>query len=491
MSNIDSSIELDIASVKKKSIKGVFSLVGRTLIIQVVSFISNLGLTILLAPKEYGVFILVSAITGFLTYLSDIGLAAALIQKKEALTRKDLVTTFTIQQALVGILVSIGLIFTLYATKIFDLNNEGVWLLRILIFSLFISSLKTIPSVLLERKLAFEKFIIPQIIENLLFSVSVLFLAWKGYGISSFTYAVILRSVSGLIAIYIISPWKPGLGFDKATAKSLINFGVLFQMNSILALLKDDFMTILLGKILTVSQIGYLGWAQKWAYMPLRIIMDNVIKVTFPAFARLQSDKIALSRAIEEAIFISAGLTFPILTCLLLSAENLINIIPNYQKWLPAYNILAIYIAGSYISSVTIIITNALNSIGKIKITLRLMVFWTGLTWILTIPLSIKLQELGVALAWLMVTLSSLYTFYIGYKHLSVNAISSIFSPILSAFVLGVYLKFVFILFQPTSIYAIFGLLLSGIFLYSFFILISSKERTIKNIMIFKNSIKK
>lgn len=490
MSDIDSSIELDIASVKKKSIKGVFSLVGRTLIIQVISFASNLGLTILLAPKEYGVFILVSAITGFLTYLSDIGLAAALIQKKEALSRKDLVTTFTIQQTLVGIIVIIGLIFSLFASKVFNLNNDGVWLLRILIVSLFISSLKTIPSVLLERKLAFEKFIIPQIIENLLFSISVLFFAWKGFGISSFTYSVILRSVSGLIAIYIISPWKPSIGFDKSTAKSLINFGVLFQMNSILALFKDDFMTIILGKILTVSQIGYLGWAQKWAYMPLRIIMDNVIKVTFPAFARLQSDKKALSRAIEEAIFVSAGLTFPILTCLLISAESFINIIPNYQKWLPAYNILAIYIAGSYISSVTIIITNALNSVGKIKITLKLMMFWTGLTWLLTIPLAIKFQELGVALAWFVVTLSSLYTFYVGYKNLAINALSAVFSPILSAALLSIYLKLTFIFFQPESIFAIFGLLISGVFLYSFLILIFSKQRTLKNILIFKQSIK-
>jgi len=487
---LDSSIELDIAAVKKRSIKGVFSLVGRTIFIQIISFISNLGLTILLAPKEYGIFILVSAITGFLTYLSDIGLAAALIQKKEAVSRKDLVTTFTIQQSLVGILVISGLIFTIWADDIFNLDQKGVWLLRILIISLFLSSLKTIPSILLERKLAFEKFIIPQIVENLIFSISVLYLAWKGYGLNSFTIAVILRSIFGVIIMYLVSPWKPGVGFDKQSAKKLINFGVLFQLNSILALIKDDFMTIILGKLLNVTQIGYLGWAQKWAYLPLRIIMDNVIKVTFPAFSRLQSDRQALSRAIEEAIFISALLTFPILTSLLMSSSSLISIIPNYEKWLPAYNLLQIYIIGSYISSVTIIITNALNAIGKIKTTLKLMLLWTSLTWILTIPLATKFESFGVAISWLIVTISSLITFYIAHKELKINAVKVLFSPVVSTLILILVLKLLFSSIEPSNIFSVFGILSCGIVIYLIIGFITARERLIKNITIFRSSLR-
>lgn len=490
MSDLDSSIELDIAAVKKRSIKGVFSLVGRTIFIQVISFISNLGLTILLAPKEYGIFILVSAITGFLTYLSDIGLAAALIQKKEAVSRKDLVTTFTIQQSLVGILVISGLIFSVWAGSIFNLDQKGVWLLRVLIISLFLSSLKTIPSILLERKLAFEKFIIPQIVENLIFSISVLYLAWQGQGLNSFTYAVILRSIFGVITMYFVSPWKPGLGIDKQSAKKLINFGVLFQLNSILALIKDDFMTIILGKLLNVTQIGYLGWAQKWAYLPLRVIMDNVIKVTFPAFSRLQSDKQALSRAIEEAIFISALLTFPILTSLLMSSSSLIGIIPNYEKWLPAYSLLQIYILGSYVSSVTIIITNALNAVGKIKTTLKLMLLWTSLTWILSIPLASKFESLGVAIAWLIVTASSLLAFYIGYKELKINAVKVLFSPIVSTLVLILVLKFLFTTVEPSNIFTVFGILSCGIVVYLITSFLTAKDRLIKNITIFRSSLK-
>ncbi|MBI3888137.1 hypothetical protein HY310_03675, partial [Candidatus Microgenomates bacterium] len=80
--------ELDIATITKRSIHGVFALVSRTFVIQLI----NLGvITILYAVLEesaIGVFFVVSASIAFLSYFSDIGLAAALIQKKEALTEE-------------------------------------------------------------------------------------------------------------------------------------------------------------------------------------------------------------------------------------------------------------------------------------------------------------------------------------------------------------------------------------------------------------------
>ena len=490
MSSIDASIELDITAVKKRSVKGMFSLVGRTIIIQVVGFISNLGLTILLSPKDYGVFILVSAITGFLSYLSDIGLAAALIQKKDSLTKNDLKTTFTIQQLLVGSIVIAGLIFSHWGAKFFNLNNDAVWLLRVLIISLFFSSLKTIPSILLERKLSFEKFVIPQLAENIVFSVTVLFLAWKGFGVSSFTYSVMLRSITGIIFIYIVSPWRPSVGIDKQSAKELIKFGVPFQLNSILALIKDDFMTIIMGKILNITQVGYLGWAQKWAYLPLRVIMDNVIRVTFPAFSRMQSDKNALKNAIEEAMFISALLTFPILTGLLMASQSLIEIIPNYLKWQPAYLLLIIYILGSYISSVTVIITNALNAVGKIKTTLKLMTFWTSLTWLLTIPLALRYGSQGAALAWLLVTISTVVTFLIAYKIFKINSVSVLYSPIISSIVMVVFIKFLFTIIEPSNIFSLSLIIFSGFIAYLISSLFLVKKRLIKNLTMFKSSLR-
>ncbi|MBI2025930.1 MAG: oligosaccharide flippase family protein [Candidatus Levybacteria bacterium] len=380
--------ELDITVVTKRSIRGVFAFVSRTFFIQIVGLVVNFLLTIFLSPSVFGVFFVVSAIIAFLSYFSDIGLAAALIQKKESLTDEDLKTTFTIQQILVTLVVVIAFILSTQVKSFYGLGNDGVFLFQALIIAFFLSSLKTIPSILLERNLEFQKLVIPQIVETLSFNIVVLLMAIKGFGAASFAYAVLARSISGLITIYFIAPWKIQIGFSRKVAKKLLSFGIPFQTNSILALIKDDLLTVYLGRIIPIAQVGYIGFAQKWAYMPLRLIMDNIIRITFPSFSRMAHDVSYLRKAIEKTLFVVTLFTIPAFFGLIILSPYFMEIFPKYQKWQPALLSLIFFAINGVLSSISTPLTNTLNAIGKIKITLYLMIFWTVSTWVLT-PLAI------------------------------------------------------------------------------------------------------
>lgn len=390
--------------INVRSIAGVVALTSRTFILQLVAFIATLFLTIFLTPAVFGLFYVVSAIVAFLGYFSDVGLAAALIQKKEHLTREDLVTTFTIQQLLVGTAVILVLFGSSTIGSWYRLDESGVWLLRVLAVAFFFSSLKTIPSILLERELAFSKLIIPQILETLGFYVTAVMLAWLGLGVTSFTWAVAVRAVVGLVGMYMIAPWKPGIGISVSVAKRLMRFGIPFQMNSFLALVKDDLLTVFLGRVLPLSNIGYIGWAKKWAEVPLRLIMDSVIRVTFPAFSRLQHDKMRLRSAIEKTLFGLSVTIFPITIAMIVAIKPLIAIIPRYGKWEPAVLSFYLFAIASAIASLSTPLTNALNALGVIKITLKLMVLWTILTWVLTVSLLPFLGFNAVAFSLFLIT---------------------------------------------------------------------------------------
>jgi len=395
---------LDLASIKKRSLTGIVTLTSRTFILQIIAFAATFLLTIFLSPATFGIFYVVSAIISFLTYFSDIGLAAALIQKKEELTSDDLATTFTIQQLLVFTVVVFALLSSQAIAVFYRLDTQGLWLFRALVVSLFLSSLKTIPSVILERKLDFQTLVIPQILETIAFYTVAVILAWQGWGIVSFTWAVLARAVVGVVSIYLLAPWKLSLGLSKLVAGKLLRFGLPFQINSLLALVKDDLMTVFLGKVLPFSEVGYLGWAKKWAEVPLRLFMDSVVRVTFPAFARLQHAKISLGKAIEKTLFGLSSVIFPISVGLLFFMEPLVKLIPRYVKWEPALFSFYLLAIGSAVSSLSVPLTNTLNAIGRIKVTLILMVMWTTLTWILTIILVKLLGFQGFAWAILVIT---------------------------------------------------------------------------------------
>jgi O-antigen/teichoic acid export membrane protein len=285
----------------------------------------------------------------------------------------------------------------------------------------------------LERKLDFNKLVIPQIVETIgFYGVSVL-LAWLGFGIMSFSYAVLVRAVVGLVVLYMIAPWKMRIGFSRSVAKKLLRFGIPFQMNSLLALAKDDLMTIFLGRVLSFSEIGYIGWAKKWAEVPLRLIMDSVIRVTFPTFSRLQHDKSFLGKAIEKTLFGLAFSIIPISIGLLFFIEPAVSLIPKYAKWYPALLSFYLFILTSLVASFSTPLTNALNAVGKIKITLFLMVFWTIATWVLTLLFIPLFGFTGVALAQAVLSMSLGLVIMLAKKISPFSFIHSIQIPVIAS----------------------------------------------------------
>lgn len=457
---------ITLEAVKNRAVKGVVILTGRTFLLSLLSLVATGFLTVFLEPDQFGVFWIVSAIVNFLAYFSDIGLAAALIQKKQKISRDDLRTTFTVQQALVLVLLLILFLGTPVFAKIYSLSYEGKLLLYALGVSLLLSSLKTIPSVLLERELDFGKLVVPQVLENLFYNIVAVILAWQGFGIRSFTYAVLIRGIVGLIAIYVLRPWMPGLALSRESLKKLLRFGVPYQANTLLATIKDDGMTAFLGGILGASGIGLLGWAQKWAYTPLRLFMDHVLKVTFPAFSRMQDEKEHLRRSVTRSVFFVCFLVFPSVVGLLILAPLLVKIIPRYEKWEPALIPLFLISVNTIFAAATTQLTNVLNAIGKIKVTFKLMIMWTVLTWIFVPGLAIKFGVNGAALGYALVGTSSVVAIYIVRRLVKFSLLDSVFRPVFAAAIMGAPLLIVRKVL-PINLFSVWILIGLGITIYT------------------------
>lgn len=461
----DFTEEITLDMVKSRSVKGIVLLTGRTFVLSVVSLLATGFLTVFLDPSEFGVFWIVSAIVNFFAYFSDIGLAASLVQKKEKPEEKDLKTTFTVQQILV-LLILTGLFLGMpIFERIYGLSVEGKYLLYALGISLFFSSLKTIPSVLLEREIEFSKLVIPQVVESLVYSLVVVFFAWRGLGLRSFTYAVIIRGFVGLVLIYLYKPWMPGFYFSKKSFKKLLSYGLPYQANTLLAVLKDDAMTAFLGTILGASGMGFLGWAQRWGYAPLRFFMDHIVKVTFPAFARMQDKKQDLRHSLTRSIFFICFLVFPTLIGLLIVAPTLVRIIPRYEKWLPAIIPLTFIGINTFFAATTTQLTNLLNSIGKIKVTFRFMLMWTALTWVLVPILAIKYGVNGAAFGYSIVGFSSIIVIFIVRRYVRFSLVDSAFKPALSAIIMGILL-YILRGYLPQNMKSVILLVITGAVIY-------------------------
>ena len=465
-SHLDPTTEITLDVVKKRAVSGIVVLTGRTFLLSVITLVATGLLTVFLDPDQFGVFWAVSAVVNFMAYFSDIGLAAALIQRKEKLTRSDLVTTFTVQQGLVFSILIILFVAAPLVRRYYDLSQQDLYLLLALGLSLMMSSFKTIPSVILERKMDFGRMVIPQVLENLVFNIVAVVLAWKGFGVMSFTYAVLARGFVGLITMYIIQPWMPSIGINRKSLKNLMVYGVPYQANTLLATLKDDGMTIFLGGVLGTTGLGFLGWAQKWAQAPLRFFMDQVIKVTFPAFSRMQDEKKQLEVSTTRSILFICILVYPSLVGLLILAPMLVEIIPRYEKWTPALTALSLIGITTVFAAVTTQVTNLLNAIGKIKLTFKFMVMWTVLTWIFVPLLAIKYGVNGAALGYVIVSSSSLVVIYIAKRYVEFSLKTSVLPPLISSIVMAAVLL-ILRSYVPYSVAGVIIIVLVGVAVFT------------------------
>lgn len=447
--------EHTFTTIKKRSVMGVITTGGA----QVVSLAGGFVLSILLDPTVFGIYTVVVASAVFLGYFSDIGLAAALIQKKEDVSSEDLATTFTIQQSLVLGIVIVALALSGWIGTSRGFSPEALLLFRVLVISFFLSSLKTIPSILLERELHFQKLVIPQIAEVIVFNVVVISLIASGRGVESFTAGVLARGIVGVVAVYMIRPWMPRLGFQRESARKLISFGIPFQLNSIIALIKDNIFIMVLPLMMPLSHVGYIGWAKKWAEVPLRLLMDNIIRITFPAYARLQSDNHRLSRGIEKTLFFLMLFIVPMSIGMVVMIRPLVSLIPTYEKWLPALLSFYLFVIASAVAGISTPVLNALNAIGKIGISLKFMILWTIMQWTIAPILILSIGFNGFAVTTVIMTITTILVVRIAQRYVPF----SVASQIVPSCVAGIAMVVVMVMFKYLTPPSAFMLVVWGI----------------------------
>lgn len=429
----------EIARIKQRSVTGAISYFFRTVFVQIIGLVSVLLLSAFFSPEDFGIYGFVIQIIGLLIFFSDIGLAAALVQKKTEPNTTEYRVAFTLQWILSWLIVGvIGLLLVggWIQTKV---GSAGVWVLISLGLSFPLATLKTISSIRLERRLLFHKLIIPQIFEQVVFYALLIVLAWKGWGVMSYTFAVLARSVVGTVIMWLIEPWREfGFAWNMPVLRSLLGYGVKFQLNDFLARVKDQLFFLGLGIFMPLDQFGYVQWAKNWSLYPYNLTVQNVLAITFPTYSRLQSRSHLLKLAIEKSLFFISLTLFPILTGMSLFIWPLTQVIEKYQQWVPAVPSFILFTLAIGWAGISTPLINTLNAIGQINKTLKLMVFWTMLTWALTPLLLWKIGYNGVALAAFLISFTSVLSITMVKKHVPVIIFPQVRLALLGSVVMGI-----------------------------------------------------
>ncbi len=465
---------MELQTLNKKIILGLLVLSVRTLILTALSYITiNLILARILSPAIIGVFDIANSVLAFTTFFSDIGLAGAIIQKRE-LKQADLKTVFTIQEILIFTIFIVVWFASPALSNWYRLDNSGTFLIRSLSLGFLIGSFKIIPSLILERNLEFSKKVLIAIVEAIVFNGALIYLAFNGWSLDSFSYSTLLQAIAGVAITYTIAPWRISFGLSKESLKELLHFGVPFQLNSFLALLKDRLVPLVIARMIGATGVGYVAWASSLAFFPIDIL-GSVIQVLFPAFSRLQDNKPALKNALERALFLVSLLLYPLLFGILAVAPSIIKYIVRHD-WQPALPLIYLFAINTLWASISTTFTNFLDATGRVKTHFKLMLMWTSLTWILTPILTYYYGFIGVALASSIIAFTSIIPIIIVKRIINPDILGNIWQPLMASVIMGVATYFFAAFFVKDILSLIITIALGGaIYLLIMFILARRK----------------
>ena len=453
MDNLYKDGSASLEDLKHRSFSGIGALIKRQVAVKLLSFLANIALARLLAPQAFGVYAIVTFVVQFFSTFGDVGIGAALIQKKGDLTKEELSSTFWLQQFLVWTVVCAAVLAAPLALRLYpSLPSYGVWLVRAMAASFALTSLKTIPAILMERRLDFRRIAAVDIAETLTFYVTALVLAFAGFEVWSFIIAALLRSLTATVLIYFLSDWTPSAYFKPSLVKGLVRFGLPYQGNTMLGFIKDAVTPLFVGVYSGAAAVGFVNWAKSSACAPL-MLSEAFGRVAFPAFSRIQGDRDLLARAIERSIRGITLVMFPVCALMIALGPEIVRVVFT-EKWMPALQAYYFYCTAPLFVGVALPMYSAILALGKSGIILKMMVVLLLLEWGLGVPLVMAFGFNGISFSQpvIAVLFCFVYRRVLYSESVKISIFRNIRVPLLPALGAGLMAKVVTYFFAGTPL---------------------------------------
>jgi PST family polysaccharide transporter len=263
----------------------------------------------------------------------------------------------------------------------------------------------------LEKELDFKNTTIVEICTAFASGMISIILAVYGFGAWSLVFGSLSGSLVSVIILWKISRWKPSLNFSIQHFKELFRFGANVTGSKIFGyfILRMDFLVV--GKLFGTTALGYYTIARNLTSFPVQKISWTIMRVTFPAFAKIQKNNEMLRKGYLNVIKYVSLVTFPMLAGMFVIASEFVLVVYG-EKWSPMIILLQIFSIGGAIVSIGAIESTVLFSKGRSDLQFKLQIYST-IMMLIGVSVGAYFGLVGMAIAVTIMTAFSILIFQI------------------------------------------------------------------------------
>ncbi|RVU02469.1 lipopolysaccharide biosynthesis protein [Mucilaginibacter limnophilus] len=298
----------------KKVASGIFWNVIQMAVNQLFAFVLKLILAKLLFPEQFGLVGMATVFTGFVQVLNDLGVGAALVQrKKEHLRIEHYHTAFW-----TGVIWSVSL-FIIMGVGVGPLaawfyhEPELMTIIPVLSLGILISPVNLVHKAQLTRQMAFKKLAFINNASNIAAGLLAIGLGLLGAGVWALVFNTVATIAFAMPLFFRATGWKPAFIFEKKAFKDVFGFGMYTTGSNIMNYLYNNIDYLLIGKLLGASSLGIYTLAFVLTDTFRSKLMTVINSVMYPMYGKKQHDLPEIKKYYLKALLFNCLLVFPIM----------------------------------------------------------------------------------------------------------------------------------------------------------------------------------
>src|SRR5262245_18755595 len=273
--------------LKRKTARGaVMSVVG-----QGATFALRLGSMVIIArlvtPEQFGLVGMVTAFTGLLNMMM-FGLPNAAVQSP-TLSKELASTLFWLNLTIGAVLATL----TASAAPLIAgfYGEPRLFWITVALGAMFIAGGAAAQHrALLQRRLHFAALVTIDVAALVVSAIAGIWMGLAGFGYWALVAMAIAPPVTAMTGAWIAARWLPGPPKKGTGVRSMLRYGGIFTINTIVVYAAYNVDKVLLGRFWGAEVLGVYGRAYQLSNIPTENLHSAMSFVMFPALARVQDD---------------------------------------------------------------------------------------------------------------------------------------------------------------------------------------------------------
>ncbi len=350
----------------------------------------------ILTPEDYGIAAVAFIIIAFSQQFSEMGFAAALIQRHD-INGRHIATTYTVTLFL-GLVFCLLILLLSNPLAIFFKSTELNGICRAYSIVFLVRAFSAPSMAIIQRQLDFKSIFWIDTTSNIIGHVVIsIMLALMGYGY----WSLVIGNIAQIVVQALMSTYKVKsevkFSFDKKSFKDLWGFSVAQTVTRFASLLASQGDKFIVSKFIGINALGFYGRACRMMDLPSNLFSKAFGRVLFPLLSRAQKKTDKVTTAYLAIIAVVMFIAIPASVHLSIYSDLIIYLFLGDQwgEVIRPFEILALAIyckLGFLVSSITA------QSVGGVRY-LAVTKIMYGLSVLVLSYLSYEWGIVGVATA--------------------------------------------------------------------------------------------